>query len=172
MICRLEVCDEPAFRDRGESSSSNWSFGCDISTNIFFNSMILLLQALDKLLILFLSMSDRDTKLEVPSWVRRRSESSELSFMLLEDFDRPLSSWVVTMIVKNRVKGFDEIEAIKLSASLKCKPKFHETEPTIMIWATRHQLFGPFQRLRQLNGHIQVSLRLLIKHAKTWAWEC
>ena len=115
---------------------------------------MLLLQTLGKFSMLFLSKSDRDAKLVTPSWVRRSTEASELSFVLLEDLNHSLSAWVVTGIVKTWIDGFAKVEITKLSELLKCEPKVYEACLTLMIWATQHPLLGPFWWLRQLNGHV------------------
>ena len=45
---------------------------------------MLFLQTLGRFSILFLSKSDSDAKLVMPSWVTRSTEASELNLMLLE----------------------------------------------------------------------------------------
>ena len=61
---------------------------------------MIFLQMFGKWWIPFLWKSDSDTKLVIPSWVRRSTYAPELSFMLLEEFNHPLKDWVVSSIVK------------------------------------------------------------------------
>ena len=39
--------------------------------------------------------------------------------------------------MKTWTKGFDKFEVTKLSGLMKCEPKVHEAEQTLMIWAAR-----------------------------------
>ena len=37
MLFSAEGCDDPTFQDRGDASSSEGRFGCDVVTSIYFN---------------------------------------------------------------------------------------------------------------------------------------
>ena len=83
--------------------------------------------------ILCFTKSDRDAKLAIPLCVSRSTKASELSFMLLEDFNHPLKDLLVTSIAITLKCGFNKLRIAQLSALLKREPKAHETGLTLLV---------------------------------------